>query len=299
MEIPMVAPAPVQGRITIRAIARLGRQGPLYGLLGVGSLGFALPFLWMISTSLKTNEQVFAQPPSFLPIPPVLTNFVTAWTIAPFTLFFINTLVISVSAVLGTVLTSSLVAFSFARLRWTGRDFWFMVALSTLMLPTAVTLVPTFILFKNLGWVNTFAPLIIPSWLGGGAFNVFLLRQFFLAIPRELDEAAMIDGASSVWIYARVILPLSAPALGAVAILSFIHHWNDFLTPLIYLNKPELFTLSLGLSLIQGSAEFNGQVISWNLLMADSFLVMLPCIAIFFLCQHYFIRGISMAGVHR
>lgn len=271
----------------------------LYGVLTVGALSFAIPFLWMLSTALKSNAAVFAQPPSFWPAPILPLNFVQAWTIAPFTLFFTNTLIIAASATIGTVLTSSLVGFSFARLRWAGRDFWFVVVLSTLMLPNAVTLVPTFILFKALGWVNTFAPLIVPSWLGGGAFNIFLFRQYFLTLPRELDEAATIDGASTFWIYARVILPLSGPALGAVAILSFIFHWNDFLAPLIYLNKQTLYTVSLGLSLIKGSSEFNGQVISWNYLMADSVLVMLPCIIIFFVSQRYFIQGISMTGVHR
>lgn len=282
-----------------RAAWRTARALLLYGVLIVGALVFAVPFLWMLSTALKGDTQVFAQPPTFVPAPPVPGNFVAAWTVAPFTQFFANTLIISGSAVIGSVLTSSLVGFSFARLHWAGRDFWFMVMLSTLMLPSAVTLVPTFILFKSLGWVNTFAPLIVPSWVGGGAFNIFLFRQFFLSVPTDLDEAARIDGASSFWIYWRVVLPLSLPALGAVAILGFIGHWNDFIGPLIYLNKQSLFTLSLGLSLLQGSSEFNGQVVSWNFLMADSVLVMLPCITIFFLCQRYFIRGISMTGVHR
>jgi multiple sugar transport system permease protein len=253
----------------------------------------------MLSTAVKTNSEVFAQPPVLFPSPIVLENFVKAWTVAPFTQFLFNTVFIAVTGMVGAILSTSLVGFSFARLQWAGRDFWFMVMLSTIMLPSAVTLVPTFILFKTLGWVNTFAPLIVPAWLAGSAFNIFLFRQFFRGIPKDLDEAATVDGASSLWIYWRVILPLSRPAIGAVAIFSFIFHWNDFLGPLIYLNKQHLFTLSLGLSLLQGSSEFNGQVVSWNYLMADSVAVMFPCILIFFFFQRYFIRGVSLAGVQR
>lgn len=276
-----------------------GKLIVLYVLLMMGAVCFSVPFLWMVSTALKPISEVFAQPPSFVPHSVRFDNFVKAWTVAPFTQFLGNTVFITVGSVLGAILTSSLVAFSFSRLRWAGRDFWFMVMLSTIMLPSAVTLIPTFILFKNLGWVNTFAPLMVPPWLGGSAFNIFLLRQFFRSIPKELDEAAVMDGASSLWIYWKVILPLSRPAIGAIGVFSFIFHWNDFLGPLIYLNKQHLFTLSLGLNLLQGSSEFNGQVISWNYLMADSVAVMLPCIILFFLFQRYFIRGVSLAGVQR
>jgi ABC-type glycerol-3-phosphate transport system permease component len=192
----------------------------------------------------------------------------------------------------GQIISASLVAFGFARLRFPGRESLFLVLLSTIMIPYQVTLIPTFILFRQLGWLDTYAPLTIPYWLGGGAFYIFLLRQFYLRLPLDLDDAARIDGASTLGIYWHVILPQSKPALGVVAVFSFMSHWNDFFNPLIYLNTTEKYTLALGINLFRGY-----QVTQWNLLMAASVMVSLPCIILYAVAQRYFIQGIVFTGL--
>lgn len=266
-------------------------------MLVVGALVFAVPFLWMLSTALKGDTQVFAQPPTFVPAPPVPGNFVAAWTVAPFTQFFANTLIISGSAVVGSVLTSSLVGFSFARLHWAGRDFWFMVMLSTLMLPAEVTLIPQYIIYqKYFHWINTFWPLIVPSWAGGGAFAIFLMRQFIMSIPRDLDDAARVDGANSFQILWRILMPLCRPALATVAILQFLAQWNDFFGPFIYLNDEHLFTMSVGLRFFQTLPETVGEP-KTHLLMAATIIMAAPAILLFFSCQRYFVRGIVLSGI--
>src|SRR5579884_3126385 len=201
------------------------------------------PLAWMISTSLTQTGNEFQFPPQWIPDPIVLTNYPDALTALPFNLFFRNTLVVVGVSLLGTLLTASLVAFAFARLNYPGRDFWFMVLLSTMMLPSAVTLIPHYVIFKTLGWVDSLLPLMVPAWFGGSPFYIFLIRQFFLTIPVDLDEAARIDGASTLRIFAQIFLPLSRPAMTAVAIFSIVYHWNDFLEPLIYLNSTNNMTI--------------------------------------------------------
>ena len=276
-----------------RAFQRLGT----YGLLCLGAFLFTVPFVWMVSTALKEAGDVMKFPPEWIPQPVLWSNFVEAFTqeYAPFGVFFKNTTVIAGASVFGQLLSASLVGFSFARLRWWGRDYLFLLVLATMMLPYQVTLVPVFVLMKNLGWIDTFWPLIVPFYLGGGAFYVFLFRQFMMTIPLELDDAAKMDGCNALRLYLRIILPLSGPALATAAIFSFLAHWNDFIGPLIYLNSVSNYTLSLGLRILQGYGGYGIQ--RWNLLMAASLFVMMPVLILFFLSQKYFIRGIVTYGV--
>jgi len=264
----------------------------VYVALAIGAIFVCIPFVWMLSTSFKDEGAVFLYPPQWLPQPFVPENYVQALTVLPFALFFRNTLITTLVPLLGALLSGSLVAYSFARLRWPGRDVCFLTVLATLMLPEQVTMIPRFILFRELGWLNTFLPLIVPPYFALGAFNVFLLRQFFMTISTETDDAARIDGAGVLGIYWRIILPLSKPALAAVAIFVFKGHWDDFLGPLIYLNSQENFTLALGLRAFQG--EF---ATDWNLLMAASLVVMLPVLLLFFFLQRYFIQGVVFTGI--
>ncbi len=269
----------------------------LYGIMSLGAFLFLIPFVWMISTALKEAGDVMKFPPEWIPQPILWGNFKEAFTqeYAPFGVFFKNTLIITIAAVLGQLLSASLVGFSFARLRWWGRDYLFLVVLGTMMLPYQVTLVPIFVLMKHLGWIDTLLPLIVPFYLGGGAFYVFLFRQFMMTIPLELDDAARIDGCGAMRLYGRIVLPLSGPALATAAIFSFLAHWNDFIGPLIYLNSVSNYTVSLGLRILQGYGGYGIQ--RWNLLMAASLFVMLPVLLLFFFSQKYFIQGIVTYGV--
>lgn len=264
-----------------------------YALLIIGGVICFVPLGWMLSTSLKMPGTEFIFPPNLIPRPVVWSNYIDAVTRPghPFFLYTRNSVVITFLATLGTVLTSSFVAFGFARIRFRGRDFWFIVLLSTLMLPDVVRLIPSFILFKLLGWIDTLLPLIVPFWFGVNAFYVFLIRQYFRTIPLELDEAALMDGAAYVRIYWQVILPISGPVLGAVTIFSVLSHWNDFLGPLIYTNSVDLRTLALGLRFFMSRTGTD-----WNQLMAASILMLAPILVLFFSMQRYFIRGIHMTG---
>ncbi|MCB0065036.1 MAG: carbohydrate ABC transporter permease [Caldilineaceae bacterium] len=252
----------------------------------------ALPLIWLVSTAFKTGAQTFYMPPQWIPDPIVWQNFPDAFAAVPFHRYFWNTMTVVFWATTGTLFTSTLTAFAFARLRFPGRGVLFGLVLSTIMLPSIVTLIPTFIVFRNLGWINTFLPLTVPFWLGGGPFNIFLCRQFFMTIPYELDEAARIDGASNFRIYWSIILPLSVPVLATVAIFSFINHWNDFFLPLIYLQKTDMWTMAIGL---QGFRDLYST--SWNLMMAASTAMILPLLVLFFFAQRYFISGIHMSGI--
>ncbi len=264
-----------------------------YSLLAIGGVICFIPLGWMLSTSLKLPGTEFTFPPDLIPRPVIWSNYVDAVTRPghPFFLYARNSLVITLSATFGTVLTSSFVAFGFARIRFRGRDFWFIILLSTLMLPDVVRLIPSFILFKLLGWIDTLLPLIVPFWFGVNAFYVFLIRQYFRTIPLELDEAALMDGASYLRIYWQVLLPISGPVLGAVTIFSVLSHWNDFLGPLIYTNSVDLRTLALGLRFFMSRTGTD-----WNQLMAASTLMLVPILVLFFSMQRYFIRGIHMTG---
>lgn len=251
-----------------------------------------VPFYWMIRSSLMDMSQIFTMPPIWIPKPIKFSNYKEALTMLPFGRYFLNTLFVVVFTVLGTVITSSLCAYSFSRIEWKGRDTVFGILLTAMMIPFAVTLIPTFIGWQKLGVVNSYAPLIVPAWFGGGVFNVFLLRQFFRTIPKELDEAARIDGAGHFTIYSKIIIPLSKPSLIVVSLFSFMGSWNDFLGPLVYLNDGDKFTLSLGLMQFQGM--YSAQ---WQYMMAAATVVLIPIVIIFFIGQKYFIEGISMSGM--
>jgi ABC-type glycerol-3-phosphate transport system permease component len=247
----------------------------------------------MVSTSLKPRGAVFLFPPQWIPRPIMWQNYTEAMTVQPFHLFFRNTAVIALLSVIGMVLSSSIVAYSFARVRWWGRDVMFLLVLATMMLPFHVTLIPRFVIFKQLKWLNTFLPMIVPAFFGG-SFYIFLLRQFFMTIPLEMDDAARIDGCSTVGTYWRIILPQSKPALMAVGIFTFQASWNEFMRPLIYLQTKERWTVSIALRAFQG--EFDTE---WNLVMAASVVSMVPVILLFFFGQKYFIQGVVFTGVEK
>ena len=260
--------------------------------MAFGAVLLSLPLAWLVSTSLKVEGREFTYPPEWIPDPVAWSNYWTAMTTLPFQLYLANTLVVTFGAMAGTLLTGSMAAYAFARLRFPGRGVMFVLLLSTLMLPQAVTLIPKFIIFRHLGWINTLYPLWVPLWFGGGAFNVFLLRQFLMTLPHDLDEAARIDGATSWQIYWRVLMPLCRPALITVAIFSFLTSWNDFLEPLIYIHDANLRTLALGL---RGFQDLNRT--QWTLLMAAAAVMIAPVVVLFFACQRYFIRGIHLTGL--
>lgn len=287
-------------RARAAAAARRGSAAKVATYLALCTLGalFLMPFLWALSASFKTNAAIYDFPPTLLPRPFHPENYTTAIRVLPFWLFALNSLIISVACVVGQLLSGSVVAYSFARLRWPGRDSWFVVLLGTMMLPPQVTMVSTFVGWTQLrevtgiDWVDTFKPLIIPSFLGGGAVYIFLMRQFFKTLPVELEDAARIDGCTTWGAFWRVILPLSRPVLATVAVLSFIAHWHDFLGPLIYLNSVDKYTLQMGLRMFQ---DINGS--RMNLLMAASMIVLLPVLVLFFAAQRYFVRGIVLSGI--
>ncbi len=251
-----------------------------------------MPFVWLVSSSLKQQHQIFQFPPQWIPDPVQWDNYVTALTYKPFHIYLRNSLLIIALNEIATLGTASMCAYGFARLRFPGRDFWFAIVIGTMIMPYVVLVVPTFIIFSRLGWIDTFLPLTVPQFFGGGAFYIFLLRQFFRTIPEELADAARIDGANEFEIFWRIMLPLAKPALVTVGIFTFLGSWNDFFGPLIYLNSPDNFTVAVGL------ASFRGVLATrWELLMAASTAMVIPVIIIFFFAQRYFIRGIVMTGL--
>ena len=269
------------------------KRAAIYLALVAGAVIVFIPFAWTLSTALKAPDRLAEFPPRWIPDPIVWGNFVEAVTIKPFGRWFLNTLFVVGMATTGTVVSASLVAFSFARLRWPGRNALFLVLLATMMLPDQVTLIPTFVLFRQLGWVNTFLPLIAPPFFARNAFFVFLLRQFFMTIPLDLDDAARMDGASYFQIYRHIILPMSKAALAVAAIMFSQFKWKEFLAPLIYLNNQEMFTVSLGLRTFIGESWGT----EWHLMMAANIIFMIPLIFIFFFAQKYFIQGVVITGV--
>ena len=258
------------------------------GLIAFGALA-VFPLFWIVTVSLQAagGATLGIQ----LPIPPHWSSYTEALTVLPLLTFFRNSAIITVTSLIGSVLSTTIVGFSLARLRWPGRDVMFSLVVATLMLPSVVTLVPTFIMFKYLGWLNTFLPLIVPQW-AGSAFFVFLMRQYMRGLPPEMDEAARVDGASNFGIFWRVVLPLCGPPIAAIAIFSFLNNWSDFLSPSIYLSSIENYTLSLGLFMYQG--RYGNQ---WNLVMAASMFIVVPVLLIFIFAQRYFIRGIQLTGL--
>jgi multiple sugar transport system permease protein len=268
----------------------LARIAPAVVLVILASVYLA-PFVWMVSTSLKTQAQSVAAPPVIFPNPITWAAFPDALAKINFPVALRNTLFYAVPAVIGTVVSCSLVAYGFALVRWPGRNVVFLVVLATMMLPSQVTLIPLYVIYAKLGWINTYLPLVIPTFLGS-PFFIFLLRQFFMGIPRELLDAARLDGASELRILIRIVAPLSAPALITVALLTFIDKWNDFYGPLIYLQKPELAPLSLAVQVFQSVHKTD-----WPQSMAASVIIAAPLVAIYFVAQRKFIEGISLTGL--
>lgn len=263
----------------------------LYVTVITGAIIFAIPFYWMIRTAVMPAWQIYIFPPEWIPAEINLQHFSTPFAVFPFARWFSNSAIVAILTVVGTVLSSSIVGFGFARLRMPLRDLLFVIVLSTMMLPEHVRLVPTYLLFVKLGWVNTFLPLVVPTWFAP-PFFVFLMRQFFMTIPTELDDAAYIDGCSPLGVYWRIALPLSLPAVGVTAIYSFTWSWNEFLHALIYLQKVDIYTVSVGLRLFQGQLATNMQA-----LMAATLLTMIPTITLFFIAQRYFVQGIVITGL--
>jgi ABC-type glycerol-3-phosphate transport system permease component len=260
---------------------------------------FLFPFFWTVSTSLKKPVELIKFPPTILPETLQWVNYTQIWGLGSginFGQFFLNSAIITSLALIGQMISAFLVGYGFARLRFPGREFLFAVCLSTLILPPHVTIIPLFVLFRSLRWIDTFLPLIVPSFFGGGAFTIFLVRQFIMTLPIELDEAAWMDGASRLGILFRIILPNSGPVMATVAIFGFIAHWNQFLEPLIFLNSARKYTVPLGLWFLRAQ-EGQAGLPKDNLLMAGAVLATLPIIIVFFVAQKYFVRGIAMTGL--
>ncbi len=295
-------------RLRIRLLGNRFQRGLIqqlyvYVALVLLALLFLLPFYWMLNTSLKESSRIFQIPPDWYPNPIRFQNYVEAWTSErtgvtkdiPVMRYAWNTTLISVNGVLAAVFSSALIAYPFARMEFPGKRTMFLGVISTLMVPFTVLMVPQFILWRYLEWLDTFLPLMVPYWFGS-AWNIFLLRQFFLTIPRELDESARIDGATHWIIFVRLILPLSKPALAAIGVLAFVYFWNDFLGPLIILSKPKNFTLTMYL------ANFTVAYVRttpWHLYMAAALTIISPCLILFFLSQHAFIKGITITDFKR
>jgi multiple sugar transport system permease protein len=262
----------------------------LHAALIAGSVVMLLPFIWMLSTSLKTPPETFKYPPVWIPSTIAWSNYSRTISAMPFGRFYLNSLIVTAGVTVLQILGSSLAAFAFARLRFRGREALFLLYLATLMIPFQVTMIPNFILVRTLGWYDTYQALILPPAFS--AFSTFLLRQYFRGIPLDLDEAARIDGASSFWIWWSIILPLSGPVLAALAIFVSLNTWNDFLWPLIVTSSERMRTLPVGLSAFQGQFKTD-----WNLLMAGSMIAMLPMLIVYVLSQRWFIRGITLSGL--
>jgi multiple sugar transport system permease protein len=252
---------------------------------------FIIPFAWLVSTSFKPESQIFVFPPVWIPRPPTLVNYIDGVNFLPFGTYLGNTVFIAIVSVFGAVISCSLVAYGLSRIEWVGRNTLFALLLGTLMIPFQVTMIPLFIIMKNLGWIDSYYPLTVPMFLAP-AFFVFMLRQFFMAIPKDLTDAAKIDGASELGCYWRIIMPLAKPALATVALFTFINAWGEFLRPLIYLSSEEKYTLAIGL------ARFRDQYGSfWGQMMAVATLMTVPIIVLFFFTQRTFIQGITLSGI--
>jgi multiple sugar transport system permease protein len=281
----------------MRSRARVGRRfQPRVGLLlvyvslAIGAVGILLPFIWMVATSLKTEGQIFSNPAQLLPSQPTVQAYIDVWRRIPFGRFFINSVIFAGSVTIVSLFLDSMAAYAFARLRFKGRDILFWVVLATLMVPFQITLIPLFLTVFHLGWLDTYQGLIVPR--ATNAFGIFLLRQFFLTLPPELDDAARIDGAGEFRIYWQIILPLSLPALATLAVFHFMYNWNDFLWPLIITSSPEMRTLPAGLTLFMGN-----YVIEHAILMAGATISLLPLAIAFVFLQRYFVRGVAMTGL--
>jgi multiple sugar transport system permease protein len=277
-------------------------QAATYVVLIAGAIIMLLPLTWMVSSSLKVEQRVFQFPPTLIPDPVRFQNYPDALTYKPFGVYLRNTAFLVLMNELAIVLASSFCGYGFARIKFPGRDLWFGLVLATLMVPYVVLMVPLFVIFSRLHWIDTFLPLTIPFFFGGGAFNVFLMRQFFRTIPEELADAARIDGCNEFTIYWRIMMPLAKPALITVAIFTFLGTWNDFTGPLLYINSPDKFTLAVGLANFRvsfggGMGGTTGGRSRWDLLMAFATTMTAPVIAVFFLAQRYFVKGVVLTGL--
>jgi multiple sugar transport system permease protein len=274
---------------------RTARMGLTHLILIAGSIIMIVPLLWTVSTSLKTLQQIAVWPPEWIPNPVMWRNYIDVFDAAPVALWLRNSLVIVAADVIGSVVTCSFVAYGFARMRFPGREALFLLLLSTLMMPYIVRLIPLFVLYNQLGWINTFLPLVIPPLLGRNPFFIFLLRQFFMGIPEDLSDAARIDGCSEFGIWWRIVMPLSKPAIAAVTIFSFQQAWDNFLAPLVYMaGRPDLRPLSVGLYLLRGGG---GQLPDTHYMMVLSVLMIIPMLVIFAFGQRYFIQGVTLTGI--
>lgn len=276
----------------------MGAEFLKYTMLFLLTVSYVLPFFWMVTSALKNDAQVYVVPPIWIPNPAHWENFIRAWNSQPFNLYVFNTLFrYAIPVTIGNLVSSSIVAYGFSRVQWKGRDTLFYLCLATMMVPFQVQMVPLFMIFKRLGWINTFLPLVVPAFFGS-PFFIFLLRQFFMNIPSELSDAARLDGANELDILLRVILPLSKPALTVVALFSFIWAWNDYLGPLIYVHDNTKLVLALGVENMRRAFMFNATVSNaYPYLMAVSTIVVLPIVIIFFFGQRMFIEGISLTGL--
>jgi multiple sugar transport system permease protein len=272
-----------------KAARTLGRL-LLYVILYGGAVAMVVPFLWMLSTSLKALPDVFKWPPQWIPNPPLWENYARVFTLVPFGRYFLNTAFVSAARVAGVVVTSAMAGYAFARLRFWGRDALFFIYLGTMMIPGQVTMIPNFIIMRYLHWIDTYYALIIPQIFS--AFGTFLMRQYFLSLPRELEEAAVIDGCNPWGVFRRIALPLALPALATLSIFTLLSSWNDFMWPLIMTNSPKLRVLSVGLSSFQET-----YVTNWPLLMAGAVLALLPVLIAYLFAQRYFVEGIAMSGI--
>jgi ABC-type glycerol-3-phosphate transport system permease component len=275
---------------TRRKLTRLTGRGLIYLVLFLGALFIFVPLAWTLSTSLKTEAQTLAYPPTWIPDPVQWQNYPDSLTARPFNIYYLNTFIVTILSVIGMVFSSAVVAYGFARFRFPGRSVLFIIVLSTMMIPDQLLIIPRFILFKYLGWLDTLLPLIVPNFFAG-AFSIFLLRQYFQSIPLALDEAAKIDGASPLRIFWHIILPLAMPAIGAVAVFEFMTSWQDFMGPLIYLSSEAKYTVSVGLAAFR-----NDYFTAWHLYMAAAAVAMVVPLVVFFLAQKYFIGGVALTG---
>jgi len=274
------------------AAARAGGRALVYLLLTVGAAFCFLPVFWLVRSSTMTLGEIFKFPPIPWPAHIRWQNFTQAMQASPFLLYFRNTMIVVVPNVVGSLLTASMSAYGLGRFRFPLRNLWFSLVLGAIILPPAVVLIPQFLLWSSMHLVNTYLPLTIPVWFGGGAFNVFLLRQFFLTIPKDFDNAARIDGASYWRVYWQIMIPFIQPALLAVGLFTFLYNWNDFFNPLIYLSAKTTYTLAVGLQFFLGSyATF------WNNLMAASLIVIVPPVIVFLVGQRYFVEGVTLTGI--
>jgi multiple sugar transport system permease protein len=270
----------------------------LYLLVIVIGIMFMFPYFWTISSSFKATHELYTWPPTLLPERPIWDNYPHVFELHPFGTWLRNTVLITILSTIGTTLSATIVGYSFARLRWPGRDIIFLITLGTMMLPGEVTLIPKFLIFKELGWLDTIRPLWIPAFFGGGAFDIFLLRQFIQTIPKELDEAAYIDGASRFRILTTILVPLMKPAIATVTVIHFVWKWSEFMGPLIYLNTTAKFPVALGLRFFEEWGQSTGTSIPQdNFLMAACVMSSAPILMLFFFTQRYFVQGIVMSGL--